>query len=499
MSPRQPTDDEILAAAAELGFDLTAADCGFYRSFMDPDLEAYEFIETAGEPKPALRVPDRGWWRPEPDENEFGAWQARTEIRTDAQGPLTGRSVALSDNICLADVPMAIGTSFLRDFRPDRDATVVNRLLDSGATITGKAHCEYLGIPNGSHTSAAGPVRNPRRPAHSSGGAASGAAALVASGAADLAVGTDASGSVRVPAAWSGVVGLKPTHGLIPYAGILPLESSLDDVGPITATVADNALLLDVLVGASTRPEHSYSAALTGECAGMRVGVVKEGFELPDLEADVADTVRGSCDVMRILGAHVEDVVVPAHQLGVAVWDAIALEGHTDQLLAAALGGEDPATDLAQVLRGWQAHTAEFPRPVKVAMVMGNVFRRRHGGVTYRKAQRLAHALADAYDDALANYDVLVMPTTPMKATELPSPQDSPEGDVRRAFEMVLNVVPSNASGHPALSVPCGMRDGLPVGMQFIARRHAESTLYRIAHAYESARRGCDGSDDQID
>jgi amidase len=495
MSYQQPTRDEVRAAAAELGIDLTDAECDLHISFMAPDLEAYGFVETLAEPKPSIDPPDRTSRRPDPEENALGAWHVRTGIRTSDEGRLAGRTVALSDNVCLAGVPMMAGTSMLRDYVPDIDATVVTRLLDAGATITGKAHCEYLGLASGSHTGDAGPVRNPHRPTHSSGGSSSGVGALVASGAVDLGIGTDASGSVRVPASWSGAVGMKPTHGLVPYTGILPLEATLDHVGPITATVADNALMLEILAGPDGLDPrqhgvaaHRYTQALTGECAGMRVGVVQEGFEVPDLQPDVADAVRAAGDVLAGLGARVDDMKLPAYPLGIVLWDLIALEGHVRQLLGNGFGTGWRGlyvTGLVEALQGWQARSAEFPPAVKVALVMGNVFRRRHGGVPYAKAHNLLRTLNEAYDAALADYDVLVVPTTPMKATELPAPGASPEVSVRRAFEMVLNTVPCNATGHPALNVPCAMRAGLPVGMMLIGRRWDEPTIYRVAYAFE--------------
>ena len=173
-----------------------------------------------------------------------------TEIQEATDGPLAGRTVAIKDNIMVAGVPMMNGSETLEGFVPTRDATVVTRLLAAGATITGKAVCEDLCFSGGSHTSRTGPVRNPWDPTRSAGGSSSGSAALVAAGAVDLAVGGDQGGSVRIPSAYSGTVGHKPTHGLVPYTGAFPIELTLDHLGPITRTVADAALMLGVLAGA---------------------------------------------------------------------------------------------------------------------------------------------------------------------------------------------------------------------------------------------------------
>src|SRR5262249_14820022 len=173
----------------------------------------------------------------------------KTEIPGAASGKLKGKKVALKDNICLAGVAMMNGASTMEGYVPDIDATVATRILDAGGTITGKTVCEYLCFSGGSHTSASGPVHNPHRIGYSAGGSSSGSAAVVALGEVPMALGGDQGGSIRIPAAFCGIYGLKSTHGLVPYTGIMPIELTLDHAGPMTATVEDNALLLEVLAG----------------------------------------------------------------------------------------------------------------------------------------------------------------------------------------------------------------------------------------------------------
>ena len=498
MAIDDPTREEVRAAAAELGLELDDAACDSYLALIGPTAEAYRALEALDEPGLESRGGPREWRRPAPEENPFGAWYVRTEINTRTDGPLGGRTVALKDNVALAGVPMMNGASILSDFVPDVDATIATRLLDAGATIVGKAHCEYFCFSGGSHTGAAGPVRNPHKLSHSAGGSSSGSAALVAAGEVDLAIGGDQGGSIRIPSGWCGTYGMKPTWGLVPYTGVMPIEATIDHTGPITASVADNALMLQVLAGPdgldarqSGAPPQAYIEALTGECAGVRVGVVREGFGLPGSEPDVDEAVRAATDVLAEMGAKVEEVSVPMHLLGTAVWSPIALEGHVVQMLMGHGYGTNRKgfydVTLMRALQGWRSRSDEFSESLKVSMIAGNLFLRRYGGATYGRAMNLARSLTAAYDAALADHDVLVMPTLPMKATPLPPPDAPRELLIQRSLEMISNTAPFDATGHPAMSVPCAMRDDLPIGMMLIGRYLDEPTIYRAAHAFEQA------------
>ena len=175
---------------------------------------------------------------------------SRPTIKGAASGKLAGKTIALKDNICLAGVPMMNGASTLEGYTPDIDATIVTRILDAGGTIVGKTHCEYFCFSGGSHTNATGPVHNPHSMGYSAGGSSSGSGVVVATGEADMAIGGDQGGSIRIPASFCGIYGMKATHGLVPYTGVMPIEITLDHTGPMTRNVRDNALLLEVLAGA---------------------------------------------------------------------------------------------------------------------------------------------------------------------------------------------------------------------------------------------------------
>ena len=248
----KPGMDDLRRAAQRLGMhpsdDYLLAVC----EIVGPLAQAYAALDAMPDEVPAVKYPRRPFHRPQGGENRHGAWYVKTAIKGAPSGKLAGRRVALKDNVCLAGVPMMIGADVFEGYVPDVDATIVERILDAGGEIAGKAVCEYFCVSGGSHTSSTGPVQNPRKPGFSAGGSSSGSAALVAAGDVDMAIGGDQAGSIRIPASHCGIVGLKPTYGLVPYTGIAPLEITLDTCGPMTGTVRDNALLLEVIAGAGT-------------------------------------------------------------------------------------------------------------------------------------------------------------------------------------------------------------------------------------------------------
>src|SRR5499427_11142080 len=280
-----PTNEDLAEIAGRYRLGLGPGDIEQFREIIAGAVASYDAVERlyeASRPEP----PDRPYRWPDAAENELGAWYVTTELTTAPDGPLAGRRVAIKDNIEVAGLPMMNGSATVEGFIPRRDATVVTRLLDAGATITGKAVCEDLCFSGGSHTSRTGPVRNPWDRSKTAGGSSSGSAALVAAGRADLALGGDQGGSIRIPSAFCGTVGHKPTHGLVPYTGAFPIENTLDHLGPITRTVRDAALMLGVLAGPDgldprqrgVPPTRDYLAGLDDGPAGLRVGVLAEGF-----------------------------------------------------------------------------------------------------------------------------------------------------------------------------------------------------------------------------
>jgi amidase len=500
MTITPPTSDDLAAIADRYRFDLTAQDIESFRAVIAGALASYDAVErlyTARLPE----APSRPYQWPAEAGNELGAWYVTTEIRTADDGPLAGRRVAIKDNIEVAGLPMMNGSATVEGFVPRRDATVVTRVLDAGATITGKAVCEDLCFSGGSHTSRTGPVRNPWDRTKSAGGSSSGSAALVAAGQADMALGGDQGGSVRIPSAFCGTVGHKPTYGLVPYTGAFPIENTLDHLGPITRTVRDAALMLSVLAGRdgldprqrADLPAGDYLADLDGGVAGLRIGVVAEGFGLPGLsQPGVDETVREAVAALAAAGAAVSEISLPWHRDGLHVWNIIATDGATSQMIDGngygmnSPGLYDPEL-ITHYARGRRERAAEMSESLKLTALLGRYAIDRYDGRHYAMARNLALELTAAYDAALADADVLIMPTLPIVASTIPVAGASREEKLARSLEMIANTAPLDVSGHPAISVPAGLSDGLPVGMMIVGRHFADAMCLRVAQAYEKA------------
>ena len=493
---KRPTLDQLQEIVASLHMNMSAGEVAEYLEVLEGTFASYDRVNQLPDYLPAVRYPRTPGYRPGASENPMNAWAVKSEVKGAAYGPLSGKRIVLKDNICLAGVPMMNGASTLEGYVPDVDATLATRILDAGGTIVGKAHCEYFCLSGGSHTSALGPVQNPYKHGYAAGGSSSGCGALVGAGEVEMAIGGDQGGSIRMPACWSGCYGMKATHGLVPYTGVMPIEATIDHAGPMTTTVADNALLLEVIAGPDGLDPRQYNVrvdkyttALGRGVAGMRIGVVTESFGWPSSEADVDDKVRQGAERMRSLGAVVEDVSIPMHLDGGAIWTPIALEGLMVQMMHGNGMGFNweglYTTSLLDAHANWRARANELSRTLKYSMIAGQYFIKHYRGHFYAKAQNLARLLRKSYDDVLVRYDLLLMPTLPMKATPLP-PANAPLAlYCQRGFEMLPNTCPFDVTGHPAMSIPCGMSGGLPIGLMLIAKQYNEATIYRAAHAFE--------------
>src|ERR1700733_1558844 len=274
-----PSSAELAEIASDLGFHLDDGDITVFRGMMRGALDAYAALDLLPDALPQPRYPRLPGTVPAAENNPFGAFARVIEIAGAGSGPLAGKRIVVKDCVCVAGVPMMNGSSTFEGYVPEIDATVVTRMLDAGATIVGKAANEDFCFSGGSHTNARGPVDNPYRAGFTAGGSSSGSGALVGGGIVDMAIGTDQGGSVRIPASCCGVVGMKATFGLVPCTGNLGMEYSLDHVGPLTRTVADNALLLEVIAGSDgfdTRQGNCktdrYSADLDTGAKGLRIG-----------------------------------------------------------------------------------------------------------------------------------------------------------------------------------------------------------------------------------
>lgn len=313
-----------------------------------------------------------------------------------------------------------------------------------------------------------------------------------------MALGGDQGGSIRMPASFSGIYGMKPTHGLVPYTGIMPIEIYVDHTGPMTANVADNALLLEVLAGPDGYDSrqvnvktHPYTKALKDDIKGMKIGLVTEGFAQPNAEADVNAKVKAAAKKFEALGATVGEVSIPLHLAAGALWMPIGTEGLTQTMMwGDGYGVSRPdlyVTSLMDFHRNWRNRANEMSETTKLFTMLGTYIRRYYGSRYYGKAMNQTRLLTAAYDAALGEYDLLMMPTTPIKATPLP-PADAPrELQVERALDMISNTAPFDITHHPAMAVPCGMADGLPVSLMLVGKHFEEPTIYKVAFAFEQA------------
>ena len=498
MTVKRPTQAQLKEIVTEFGMHMSDDRIAEFLEVMNGTIAAYDVVDAMPDYLPPVDYPRTSGYRPSQEENPLNAWYVKTEIKGAPRGPLAGKSIVLKDNVCLAGVPMMNGASTLKGYTPDIDATIVTRILDAGGTIVGKAHCEYFCLSGGSHTNATGHVLNPHNTAHSAGGSSCGSGALVGAGEVDMAIGGDQGGSIRMPASYCGCYGMKPTHGLVPYSGVMPIETTIDHTGPMTQNVADNAQFLEVLAGADGLDPRqydvetdTYTAALGRGASGLRIGVLKEGFGREESEADVDAKVRAAAETLRGLGATVDEISVPMHDAGAAIWTPIAVEGLTNQMMKGNGMGTGwkglYTTSLLDYHANWRSRADELSDTLKVCMFIGEYFLKHHRGHYYAKSQNLARKLKAEYDAMLGAYDLILMPTTPMKATPLPPPDASLDLYCQRAFEMLGNTSPFDVTGHPAMSIPCGMSDGLPVGMMLVGKRYGEATIYQAAAAFERA------------
>src|SRR3954468_1735396 len=438
--------------------------------------------------------------RPVGAENPSNGWSWVCSVPGAPSGPLAGRTVGVKDNVCVAGIPMLNGSPIMEGYVPREDATVVTRLLDAGAHIVGKTAVPAFCFDGGGITGYPDPQpTNPHDPAYLCGSSSNGSAAVLVEGQCDLALGGDQGGSIRLPASWSGCCGHKPTYGLVPYTGIFPIELTIDHIGPMARTVADCALMLEAIAGEDGLDPRqagvsvqAYTEALEVGADGLRVGVLAEGFGIPDAsEPDVDAAVREAAEALARAGATVEDVSIPMHRDGLAIWSAIATEGAADLMVRGDAFGTNHkghyTTDLVDFYgRARRARAAGYSGTVKLTMLLGGYLSEDYNHHYYAKAQNLGRRLRARYAEALERFDVLLLPTTAMKAMKIPV-----EPEITDIFAAALgnlhNTAPFDVTGNPALSVPCGTSEGRPIGMMLVGRHFDDATVLRAGHAYQRA------------
>ncbi|HEV8114805.1 MAG TPA: Asp-tRNA(Asn)/Glu-tRNA(Gln) amidotransferase subunit GatA, partial [Acidimicrobiales bacterium] len=415
--------------------------------------------------------------------------------RGEDPGPLAGVPVALKDNLCTRGVPTTCSSKILAGWKPPYDATVVQRLAAAGAVVIGKTNLDEFAMGSSTENSAFGPTRNPHDPSRVPGGSSGGSAAAVAAGFAPLALGSDTGGSIRQPAALCGVVGVKPTYGLVSRFGLIAFASSLDQIGPFAASVEDAAVLLEVIAGhdpldstSLDRPAPELASQLGRGVAGLKVGLVTE-LTGEGIEPEVAERTRQAAAALEAAGAVVREVSVPSLTYGLSAYYLIAPAEASSNL--ARYDGvryglrTTGAEDITQMYGATRA--AGFGPEVKRRIMLGTyALSAGYYDAYYGKAQKVRTLIVRDFAAAYAEVDVLLSPTTPSVAFPLGAKTADP-------LSMYLNdvcTIPSNLAGHPAISVPFGTgAGGLPVGVQLMAPALGEPTMFRAAAVVEAAAR----------
>ena len=502
MVPRiQP--DELHELARTWGFSVEPEEAEQLLVVAEAVFQAFDLLESQQPaftaPVDAVREPGRP---PEAGEDPLNAIVRFCRVHGDGhEGVLSGRRVAVKDAVAIAGIPLTCGSRILQGYVPSEDSVVADRILRAGGEVVAITNMDDLAFSGGGESSWYGPTLNPWDNGRTAGGSSSGSAAALFYDGIDVAIGGDQGGSIRAPASWCGVLGLKPTHGLVPYVGIAGIDQTFDHCGPLARTAADLAALLQAIAGrdeADPRqrevPTADYAAAVdraTGSLAGTRFGVVAEGFaEEIGVEPETAQAVGETIERLRALGAEAVEVSLPEHLQAGGIAFIGFVEGMTNLMETGGNGYSWPGRywdDLAPALTaGLSEHAQELSPQMKVTLIAGRWLRSRYAGALYAKAQNLRPWLRGAYDRALADVDVLLLPTTPWRAHEL-APEPPLADKVLRGWANLSNTYPTDMTGHPALSLPLAAADGLPVGVMLVGRHFDDARLLSIAATCERA------------
>ena len=405
-------------------------------------------------------------------------------------GPLAGVPIALKDNLCVTGVPTTCGSRILEGWRPPYDATVVRRLRDAGAIVIGKTNMDEFAMGSSTENSCFGPTRNPHDHSRVPGGSSGGSAAAVAAGFVPLALGSDTGGSIRQPAALCGVVGMKPTYGVVSRYGLVAFASSLDQIGPLAATVGDAAALLEA-IGGHDRLDTTSSEVALGDLvaglgagvAGLRVGVCAELVD--DTAPDVVAQVRQAAESLAAAGATVEEVSVPELRFGLSAYYIIAPAEASSNLArydGVRYGLRVDAPTVAAM--NTATRTAGFGAEVKRRIMLGTyALSAGYYDAYYGQALRVRTLVSQAFARAYERFDVLLGATAPSTAFALGAKTDDPMA----MYMSDVCTIPSNLAGHPAISIPFGTGDdGLPVGVQVLGPALADPLLLRTAAVLEA-------------
>jgi aspartyl-tRNA(Asn)/glutamyl-tRNA(Gln) amidotransferase subunit A len=411
--------------------------------------------------------------------------------RGERRSPLDGIPLAVKDNLVRAGEPTTCASRILEGFVSPYDSTVLSRLSQAGAVVLGRTNLDEFAMGSSTENSCFGPVHNPWDPSRTPGGSSGGSAAAVAAGIVPLALGSDTGGSIRQPAAFCGVVGLKPTYGRVSRFGLVAFASSLDQVGPFARTAADAAALLEVIAGHDPRdstslpePAPRLAEALSGDVSGLAIGLPREYFVEEGVEPGVLARVREAVAELERAGAVVREVSLPHAHAAIATYYLVATaEASSNLARYDGVRYGHRAKDAADVIDMYQRTRSEgFGAEVKRRIVLGTyVLSAGYYDAYYRKALRARTLLRRDFEGALRSCDVIAAPTAPEVAFRLGEKSDDP----LRMYLSDVYTVSANLAGIPAVSIPCGFSQELPVGLQLLGPALGEATLLRVADAYQ--------------
>ena len=419
---------------------------------------------------------------------------ADSRIRAGSASPLTGIPAGIKDNLCTKGVATTCASKMLADYVPPYDATVIERLQAAGYVLLGKLNMDEFAMGSSTENSAMGLTRNPRDPSRVPGGSSGGSAAAVAAGLAAYTLGSDTGGSIRQPAAFCGVVGMKPTYGRVSRYGLVAFASSLDQIGPITADVRDNALVLSAIAGhdkrdatSVDRPVDDYLAGLGKGVAGLRIGLPKEFFG-EGISPDVKTAVTFAADVYAAMGAELVEIEMPSLDHALSAYYVISSAEASSNL--ARFDGVRygyRAAEFSDIDELYKNSRSEgFGAEVKRRILLGT-FALSFGyyDAYYKKALKVRSLVRADFDAAFRKCDCILSPVAPTVAY----PLGEKSGDPLAMYLGDAYSVPVNIAGVPALSLPCGVGEGgMPVGMQLIGPAFSEALLYRVGYAYEQGK-----------
>lgn len=427
-------------------------------------------------------------------ERALEAARSADEARTagKAVGPLSGIPVMVKDNLSTEGVPTTAGSRILKGYTPPYDAFVVEQLRSNGAVIIGKGNLDEFAMGSSTEHSSFGTTRNPWDTDRVPGGSSGGPAASVAASECFVSLGSDTGGSIRQPAALCGIVGMKPTYGLVSRYGLIAFGSSLDQIGPFSRDVRDSADTLSVISGHDVRdstsldtPGQDFSDALTGDISGMRLGVPRE-YLVDGMEPGVKAAFEKSLETLKGLGATLEEVSLPLTDQALAVYYIIAPSEASANL--ARYDGFKYGNAVNDVPTAWdvmdQTREQGFGAEVKRRILIGAyALSAGYYDAYYKKAQQVRTLIRQEFAQTFDKFDALVTPTSPTVAFKSGEKMDDPVA----MYLSDVCTIPVNIAGLPAISVPGGMSEGLPVGLQFIGPQMGDGTVLRVAHAYEQA------------